>query len=104
MSLVNHNMLKGDAFEYVVILNKSFVIGEQNVEFRDVGLDNFSISTGIEIVELVVLADEPALIFSFVIVHQAVEVGPCFYFFSPLMQCGQRGQYQEGSKSSFVHE
>lgn len=104
MSLVDHNMLKGDAFEYVVIFDKSFVIGEQNVEFRNVRLDDFSISTGIEIEKLVILTDEPALIFSFVIVHQTVEVSPCFYFFSPLMQSGQRGQYQEGSKSSFVHE
>lgn len=103
MRLVHHYMLESKLLHQLIIFYEILVVGQQDVEFRYVRQNYFSVSPRIAIEKLVCLAYVFAVTSALVVVHQTVEICPRFYFSSPLVESSQGSKHQERTKYLLVH-
>lgn len=91
MSFVKHHMLESYLLQNVKVLQEYLVIGQQNLEFWHIGHVQLSIFQDGNVVKFCASDYFPHFGVALIVVKETVEVGPFFYFSSPLMQGGERG-------------
>ena len=95
-------MLEWYLFKDFKIVDKKFIIDEQDLKFWDFRGNNVSIFCGMQMEKLVVLNDFSGCSWAFIVIKQTVEFCPLLNLSSPLGQSCQRGQDQERTQDIFV--
>lgn len=95
MCFIQNDMLVGNKFEDLEVVDEQFVVCEQDLKFGQFRCYDVSSFSCMQMEELVFLDYFSDIILAFIVVEKAIEVCPFFYFASPLLQSCERGQDQE---------